>query len=30
MIGPCTVKDDPKSLNDTKFNPYAWNEKVSF
>jgi len=27
--GPCTIKDDPKSVNDTKVNPYSWNDKVS-
>lgn len=28
-LGPCSVKDDPKGVNDTERNPYAWNEKVN-
>lgn len=28
-LGPCSVKDDPKGMNDTERNPYAWNEKVN-
>jgi hypothetical protein len=26
--GPCRIKDDPKGVNDTVINPYAWNEHV--
>jgi len=29
LIGPCRVKEDPKTPNDTYVNPYAWNERVS-
>ncbi|AFR98075.1 cathepsin A (carboxypeptidase C) [Cryptococcus neoformans C23] len=28
-LGPCSVKDDPKGVNDTERNPYAWNEKAN-
>ena len=26
--GPCRIKKDPQSVNDTYFNPYSWNQKV--
>lgn len=28
-LGPCTVKDEPKSVNDTKPNPHSWNEHAN-
>jgi len=28
-LGPCSVKDDPKSLNDTKVNPNSWNSNAN-
>ncbi|KAL7418832.1 hypothetical protein Q5752_006516 [Cryptotrichosporon argae] len=28
-LGPCTVKNEPKSVNDTEYNPYSWNEKAN-
>ena len=28
-LGPCSVKDDPKSLNDTKVNPDSWNSHAN-
>ncbi|WVQ80388.1 hypothetical protein IAT38_002493 [Cryptococcus sp. DSM 104549] len=28
-LGPCSVKDEPKGLNDTEYNPYAWNDKAN-
>ncbi len=28
-IGPCRVKEDPKTVNDTYPNKYAWNQRVS-
>ncbi|WWC99367.1 hypothetical protein V866_006268 [Kwoniella sp. B9012] len=28
-LGPCSVSDDPKSVNDTKVNPHAWNDKAN-
>lgn len=28
-LGPCSVKENPKTANDTKINPHAWNERVS-
>ncbi|WWD22404.1 hypothetical protein CI109_106895 [Kwoniella shandongensis] len=28
-LGPCSVKDDPKTLNDTQVNPYSWNDKAN-
>lgn len=28
-LGPCSVKDDPKTLNDTKVNPNSWNQKAN-
>lgn len=29
QTGPCSVKEDPKSANDTKYNPHAWNERAN-
>jgi hypothetical protein len=28
-LGPCSVKDDPRSLNDTKVNPNSWNSNAN-
>jgi len=28
-LGPCSVKDDPQSLNDTKVNPNSWNSNAN-
>jgi cathepsin A (carboxypeptidase C) len=28
-LGPCSVKDDPKTLNDTKVNPNSWNSNAN-
>jgi cathepsin A (carboxypeptidase C) len=28
-LGPCTINDDPKTVNDTKRNPYSWNEHAN-
>ncbi|BEJ16680.1 hypothetical protein CspHIS471_0600810 [Cutaneotrichosporon sp. HIS471] len=28
-LGPCTVADNPKTVNDTKPNPYSWNEHAN-
>jgi len=28
-LGPCSVKDDPKSVNDTKVNPDSWNSNAN-
>ncbi|WVR03482.1 hypothetical protein IAU60_000473 [Kwoniella sp. DSM 27419] len=28
-LGPCSVKDDPKTANDTQYNPYSWNNKAN-
>ena len=28
-LGPCSVKDDPKTLNDTKVNPNSWNQNAN-
>ncbi|WWC66700.1 uncharacterized protein I206_100604 [Kwoniella pini CBS 10737] len=28
-LGPCTIKDQPTSVNDTKINPYSWNENAN-
>ncbi|OCF45215.1 cathepsin A (carboxypeptidase C) [Kwoniella heveanensis CBS 569] len=28
-LGPCSVKDGPKTANDTDYNPYAWNDKAN-
>lgn len=28
-LGPCTVNNNPKTLNDTKPNPYSWNEHAN-
>ncbi|KAK8845458.1 hypothetical protein IAR55_006171 [Kwoniella newhampshirensis] len=28
-LGPCSVKDDPKTVNDTKVNPYSWNNNAN-
>lgn len=28
-LGPCTVADNPKSVNDTKVNPHSWNEHAN-
>jgi hypothetical protein len=29
VSGPCAVKPDPKSVNDTKVNEFSWNDKAS-
>lgn len=28
-LGPCTIKDSPKSANDTKPNPHSWNNHAN-
>lgn len=28
-LGPCTVNDNPKNVNDTKVNDYSWNERAN-
>ncbi|ORX34677.1 Alpha/Beta hydrolase protein [Kockovaella imperatae] len=28
-LGPCTIKSNPTNVNDTKPNPYSWNEKAN-
>lgn len=28
-LGPCSVKDDPKTVNDTQVNPNSWNQKAN-
>lgn len=28
-LGPCSVADDPKTSNDTKVNPYSWNNNAN-